>query len=175
VRTVVHVGMNSSQRNETTAKIRRRYLVVKESLTERSRRLFVAGEALAAGHGGSKAAAHATGMALSAIGRGIAEVKAIEGGTLAPLPPKRSRRPGGGRKKATLKDPTLLGDLKALVEATTRGDPESPLLWTARSQRNLVKALAEQRHSISMRTLAGLLRELGYSLQGNRKRLERGH
>jgi hypothetical protein len=62
--------------------------------------------------------------------------------------------------------------LKALVESTTRGDPESPLLWTARSQRNIVAALKLQGHQTSMRTVAKLLKVLGYSLQANRKRLE---
>ena len=79
---------------------------------------------------------------------------------------------GGGRKKATDKDPTLLSDLKALVEETTRGDPESPLLWTARSLRNLVVALHEKGHTIKHNTVAKLLKELGYSLQGNNKVLE---
>jgi transposase len=72
----------------------------------------------------------------------------------------------------TDKDPTLLPDLKKLVESTTRGDPESPLLWTARSQRNLVAALKKQGHQTSMKRVARLLKDLGYSLQGNRKRLE---
>jgi hypothetical protein len=84
----------------------------------------------------------------------------------------RSRRPGAGRKKVTVKDPTLLDDLRQLVESTTRGDPESPLLWTARSQRNLVQALATQGHKIAKHTLAKLLKKLGYSLHGNRKRFE---
>jgi len=88
------------------------------------------------------------------------------------MAPTRSRRPGGGRKKTTEKDPTLLPDLKALVESTTRGDPESPLLWTARSQRNLVAALGEQGHQTSRKMVSRLLKGLGYSLQANRKRLE---
>ena len=88
------------------------------------------------------------------------------------MAPTRSRRPGGGRKKTTAKDPRLLPDLQALVESTTRGDPESPLLWTARSQRNLVAALGRQGHHTSMKMVARLLKELGYSLQANRKRLE---
>jgi hypothetical protein len=82
------------------------------------------------------------------------------------------RKPGAGRKKTTAKDPTLLPDLRALVDATTRGDPESPLLWTARSQRNLVAALGTQGHQTSMKMVARLLKELGDSLQANRKRLE---
>src|SRR5882724_9518450 len=38
-------------------------------------------------------------------------------------------------------DPTLLPDLEALVEPTTRGDPESPLRWTCKSVRRLAQAL----------------------------------
>ena len=154
------------------AKIRERYGKLKASLSERARRLFVANEAIAFGHGGIAAAARGTGMAPSAIARGIAEVHAIEAGTSQPMDPRRSRRPGGGRKKATDKDPSLLDDLKELVEATTRGDPESPLLWTARSQRNLVEALLKQGHKTSMKLVSRLLKDLGYSLQANRKRLE---
>ena len=111
-------------------------------------------------------------MAASVIGRGIAEVRAIESGAAPTFAATRSRRPGGGRKKTTDKDPTLLADLQALVESTTRGDPESPLLWTARSQRNLVDALIKQGHQTSMKMVSRLLKELGYSLQANRKRLE---
>jgi hypothetical protein len=111
-------------------------------------------------------------MALSVIGNGIAEVRAIEAGTAPVLDVTRSRRSGGGRKKATEKDLTLLSDLKSLIESTTRGDPESPLLWTARSQRNLVAALAKQGHQTSMKMVSRLLKEQGYSLRANRKRLE---
>jgi Rhodopirellula transposase DDE domain len=153
-------------------KIRDRYGKLKGSLTERARRLFVANEAIAFGYGGIVAAARATGMAPSVIGRGIAEVRAIEDGTAPSLDPTRSRRPGGGRKKATEKDPKLIPALKTLVESTTRGDPESPLLWTARSQRNIVDALKRQGHQTSMKMVSRLLKGLGYSLQANRKRLE---
>jgi hypothetical protein len=161
-----------SARVAAEAKILMRYRKVKGELTERARRLFVASEAMAFGYGGIAAAVRATGMAASVIGRGIGEVRAIESGAAPALPPTRSRRPGGGRKLTTAKDPTLLADLQALVESTTRGDPESPLLWTARSQRHLVAALTQYGHQTSMKMVARLLRELGYSLQANRKRLE---
>jgi transposase len=154
------------------SEIRDRYNALKSSFTERARRLFVANEAIAFGYGGIVAAARATGMAPSVIGNGIKEVRAIEDGTAPSLPPTRSRRPGGGRKATTEKDPTLLPDLKALIESTTRGDPESPLLWTARSQRNIVAALKKQGHQTNKNMVARLLKKLGYSLQANRKRLE---
>jgi hypothetical protein len=96
----------------------------------------------------------------------------MENGQAVQLPRHRSRRAGGGRKKITEKYPKLLPTLKKLVEGTTRGDPESPLLWTARSQRNLVEALEIAGYKISKHTLANLLEELGYSLQGNKKKLE---
>ena len=149
-----------------------RYAQVRESLNERARRLFVASEALAYGYGGISVVSRATGVARRTIGVGIAELQQIEGGWAPPWGQARVRKPGAGRKKTTAKDPTLLPDLQALVEATTRGDPESPLLWTARSQRNLVAALRTQGHHTSMKMVARLLKELGYSLQANRKRLE---
>ena len=160
------------ERAAAEAKIGERYRSLKSDLTERARRLFAASEALAFGHGGIAAVARATGKAPSSIGMGIKEVRAIEDGTAPPMDPTRSRRPGAGRKKATEKDPTLVSDLKELVESTTRGDPESPLLWTARSQRNIVEALKKQGHQTSMKMVSRLLKELGYSLQANRKRLE---
>jgi hypothetical protein len=165
-------GKVMAERAARVSKIRDRYCSLKSTLSERARRLFVASEAIAFGYGGVVAAAQATGMAPSAIGRGKVEVRAIEDGTALPLAAARSRRPGAGRKKTTEKDPTLIPDLKALVESTTRGDPESPLLWTARSQRNIVAALKQQGHQTSMPMVSKLLKQLGYSLQANRKRLE---
>ena len=164
--------MKKSERTAAEGQIRTRYRHIKGQLTERARRLFVASEALALGYGGIAVTSRATGMAASVIGRGMADVRGLERGTAPPLPATRSRRPGGGRKKTTEKDPTLLTDLQALVESTTRGDPESPLLWTARSQRNLVDALTTHGHHTSMKMVSRLLKELGYSLQANRKRLE---
>ncbi len=86
----------------------------------------------------------------------------------------RVRRSGGGRRRAAVKDPTLLADLKLLVEPVTRGDPMTPLLWTAKSLRNLAAGLTESGHSVCHNVVAGLLRQMGYSLQGNRKTLEGG-
>jgi hypothetical protein len=60
----------------------------------------------------------------------------------------------------------------ALIEPTPRGDPESPLRWTCKSTRQLADALTRQRHPVSPRTVAALLKEDGYSLQANRKTRE---
>lgn len=158
-----------SERRIAEAEIKTRYECLRDSLTERGRRLFAGSEALAFGWGGIAAASRATDLSLETVRRGLEECRQIESGTAPMLEPSRSRRAGGGRKKLTEKFPQLLPTLKELVEATTRGEPESALLWTARSQRNLVSAMAEQGYSLSQHTLAKLLLELGYSLQGNRK------
>ncbi len=111
----------------TSEQIAQRYARVRASLNERARRLFVASEAVAQGYGGISRVSRATGVARRTIGVGIAELQQIEEGWTPPWGPQRVRKPGAGRKKTTAKDPTLLSDLHALVESTTRGDPESPL------------------------------------------------
>jgi hypothetical protein len=161
-----------SERKVAESEIKTRYQCLQDRLTERSRRLFAGSEALAFGWGGIAAASRATGLSLETVRRGLEECQQIESGAAPTLEPSRSRRRGGGRKKLTEKHPQLLPTLKELVESTTRGDPESPLLWTARSQRNLVAAMGEQGYLLSKHTLAKLLQELGYSLQGNNKCLE---
>jgi hypothetical protein len=78
-----------------------------------------ASEAVAAGYGGIAAVAAATGIAPSTIGRGIEELSLGEDRL-----PGRVRRPGGGRTPTIEKEPTLLSDLEALVEPTSRGVQE---------------------------------------------------
>ena len=160
------------ERREAEAEIKARYASLKGTLTERSRRLFAGSEALALGYGGMAAVSRATGLSAMTVKRGLQECQAIESGIAPTLTPQRIRLPGGGRKKLTEKHPNLLPTLNELVASTTRGDPESPLLWTARSQRNLVEALQEKGYRVSKHSLAKLLSELGYSLQGNKKKLE---
>lgn len=111
--------------------------------------------------------ARATGISEATIRKGLRELDAGER-----LEPGRVRRPGGGRKRLVDKDPTLLEDLERLVDGDSRGDPERPLRWTAKSVRKLAVALRELGHRVSFRTVARLLRELGYSLQANAKTRE---
>jgi hypothetical protein len=152
------------------AAIRLRYEALDPVLDERGRRRFAAAEAVAAGHGGVKLVSRVTGIARSTIGRGIAELR---GG--AAVAASRVRRPGGGRKQLVAQDATLLDDLRRLVEPATRGDPEAPLLWTARSLRNLAAGLQALGHRIGHNVVGDLLRGLGYSLQANRKTREGSH
>ena len=149
--------------------VQSKYAALSGVLSERSRRLWAATEAMSLGHGGIALVERATGISRSTITRGIREV---ESGASNELPPERTRRAGGGRKRATEKDGTLLADLDALVEPTTLGDPDSPLRWTSKSVRKLADELAAMGHDASYRLVARLLNESGYSLQANRKTRE---
>ena len=150
-----------------TEALRTKYTALAPVLTERSRRLWAATEARALGRGGIERVKKATGMARSTIERGIRELESD-----ATLSPERTRRPGGGRKRATEKDATLSADLDALVEPTASGDPDSPLRWTAKSVRRLAQELQTQGHGVSHTLVAELLQASGYSLQANRKTRE---
>jgi hypothetical protein len=136
-------------------------------LNERQRRLWAASEARAAGRGGIAATARATGISVPTIRKGIAELESGER-----LEAGRVRRPGGGRRALTETDATLLEDLERLVSESSRGDPESLLLWTSRSVRHLAAELRAQGHAVHFTTVAKLLGLLGYSLQANVKTRE---
>jgi len=147
--------------------IRLRWQQTAPLLDERARRLFAANEAMAHGYGGVMAVSVATGLARSTIHRGIREVRSAANGVV-----KRVRRPGAGRKTAVTHQPGLPAALAALIEGAIRGDPCAPLLWVSRSQRHLVKALAEQGFKASQWVVANLLRQMKYSCQANRKTRE---
>jgi len=149
------------------AEIRRKFLALASHLNEHTRRLWAATEARALGYGGISLVARATGVSRRAIQVGLRE---LETGDSPPA--GRVRRPGGGRKSAVHHQPDLPDKLEALVQPLTRGDPESPLRWTLKSTRRLSRELAAQGYSASSRVVRLLLREMGYSLQGNRKTLE---
>jgi transposase len=152
---------------DSLAAVRRRFAELEKVLDERSRRLLVAAESKAWGPGGISAVSQATGVSRPVIRQGLKEL-----GQPPASPDGRIRRPGGGRKKAKEKDPTLIVDLEKLVDSTTRGDPERPLRWTCKSVRKLAEELGQMGHSVSYPVVAELLHELGYSLQANRKTKE---
>jgi hypothetical protein len=135
-------------------------------LDERQRRLLMGAEARALGHGGIRLVARAAGVREATVSAGAGELEAGAG------PLGRVRRPGGGRKKAAGADPGLVPALLALVEPDERGDPMSPLRWTAKSTRTLAAELTRQGHKVSADTVGDLLRAEGFSLQGNAKTVE---
>ena len=137
-------------------------------LNERQRRLVVGAEAKALGRGGVTAAARAAGISRPTVQRAMAELAEPPEG----MGPARSRRPGGGRKRAVDLDVGLVEALEALVDPDSRGDPESPLRWTTKSTRTLADALVASGHPVSHVRVAEILHSLHYSLQGNAKTTE---
>jgi len=143
-----------------------KFPVLLPHLDERQRRLYLASEARSLGHGGIEAVARAAGVSRQMVAVGVAE---LEGGR---EPLGRARRPGGGRKKLADTDAGLQAALLALVDPGARGDPESPLRWTTLSLRNLAGELTRQGHRVGPDTVAKLLKEENFSLQGNAKTAE---
>src|SRR5947208_11027999 len=143
-----------------------KFAVIFPHLDERQRRLLLGAEARALGHGGIRLVARAAGVREATVSLGVEELEA------GAEPLGRARRPGGGRKRAADADPGLRPALLALVEPQERGDPVSPLRWTIKSTRNLADELTRQGHKVSADTVGDLLRDEGFSLQGNARTLE---
>jgi hypothetical protein len=158
--------------HETTL-IKERFLLLSPLFDERLRRLWAAAEAQALGFGGAVAVAACTGVSRRAIAQGRRELRQ-QAGQADALPAGRVRQPGGGRKKATVTNPKLRERLLLLVDPATRGDPESPLLWTSKSVRHLAGELNAQGISASHQLVSELLKGEGYSLQANVKTSEGG-
>src|ERR1700756_3077647 len=143
---------------------RKRFREMAPVLNEQSLRRFVAMEARALGRGGVSLMSRISGLARSTIYHGLTDIRDhISAAT------GRIRKPGGGRKKKSSEDPTLVVDLKRLVEPTTRGDPMRPLIWVSKSMEKLATTLTEMGHPISADTVHKELVKLGFSRQSNRK------
>lgn len=138
-------------------------------LDEKQRRLLAGVTATACGRGGQARVASVLGMSQITVKRGINELANPE-----LIVEEGVRLPGAGRKAAVELDPELWEDLDKLIAPETRGDPQSPLLWTSKSTRKLADELNKMKEdrSVSWVLVSRLLHEKGYSLQGNRKTLE---
>jgi len=166
---------------EDTGVIQGKYRALAGRLDEATLRLWAAVEARALGRGGVSMVAKAIGMSRTTIYAGLEELEAPKVRS-ASTPSssgdgsgkRRIRAKGGGRKKLSDKDATLLRDLDALVEPTARGDPMSPLRWTCKSTPRLAQDLAKLGHEVSQRSVCDLLAQLNYSLQSTRKTREGG-
>ena len=145
---------------------KKKFSFVRDHLNERTLRIWSATEAKMFGHGGVTALSKVTGLSRATIHRGLKDLKSKK------IPIENIRKPGAGRKKLIVTDENILGDLEALLEPATRGDPESILLWTCKSTRQLAKELNKNGYRISDRKICDLLSDLGYSLQANNKTQE---
>jgi hypothetical protein len=147
--------------------IRNKFHSLKNVFNERNSRLWAATEAISLGYGGQSIVAEATGLSRRTIYTGIQELQRPTDNE--PKRKEQVRHSGGGRKALTENDSDLLNALEALVEPTSRGNPESPLRWSCKSLRELAFTLNKQGHSICYRQVGYLLKSLHYSLQGTSK------
>jgi Rhodopirellula transposase DDE domain len=154
---------------ELVDSLARRYEVLRPHLSEFQRRLWLGAEAAELGPGGVVVVAAATGVAADTVRRGRKEA---DDGVAPAL--GRSRKPGGGRKRAESHDGELAAAFELLIGPATRGDPMSPLRWTSKSIRALTAGLREKGHEVSDFVVRRLLREGEYSLQANVKTAEGG-
>lgn len=156
---------------EEILNIKTRFESIKNYLDEKTKRLFCAAEAKVLGRGGIKKVHEATGVSTKTISKGLKELKDIN--TLDKKE-KKIRKSGGGRKKAINKNPEIERYLLSLVEPTVRGEPQSPLLWTTKSLRNLADELKKEGFDVSHVVVGDILKANKFSLQANRKTDEGG-
>jgi hypothetical protein len=156
----------------TLEAVQMKFQLLEPLMTERLRRQWAACEAESLGRGGVNLVARATGLSRTTIWAGRKELRRRADRPQDDLTPERVRAPGCGRHLVEQDDATLLTALRDLVEASTRGDPQSPLFWTSKSTRTLAEELGDQGHPVSHQTVAAVLSDWGYSLQANRKTKE---
>jgi hypothetical protein len=158
--------MEQKTAKEQASIVGQKYNAIKPYLNERSRRIWAATEAQTLGYGGQKIVHEATGLSGTTIRRGLEELAAEDGERVVL---GRIRKVGGGRKNKTSLDKTLQADISKIIEASTCGDPETPLLWTSKSTRAIADELNQDEPRVSHSLVAKVLDEMDYSLQGNRK------
>lgn len=143
--------------------IKLQYQLMQKSQNEKQWRQYLAFEAKR--KGSIAKVAKEAGVSKNTIKKGIAEVESgdiYESG-------KRIRKTGGGRKKITDTDSTLLTDLDSLIKTDTKGNPMNFVKWTTKSVAHLVKGLENLGHTIKDTAVHRILTELNYSMRGNRK------
>jgi len=151
-------------REKSIRTVKKKYESIRVWLNEKSRRIWAASEAEALGYGGLTIVCEATGIDCHTIRKGISELGKKESDIV------RIRKKGGGRKRLTEKQPDILRVIKKLVDSSTGGNPESPLLWTCKSSYNVADELKKQGYELCQKSVHTILtKELGYSLQANRK------
>lgn len=161
-------------RKAKKAAIKAKYELIKPHLTEKSRRLWAASEAIAYGRGGINAVTEVLKMGNDTLLTGIRELKAAAGGPDSTVErPGRQRCGGGGRKSVVEKDATIVKKIDEIVNPATRGDPMSPLRWTSKSLSHIQAELKKSGYSASQPTISKILhKHLGYTLQSLKKSKE---
>lgn len=135
-------------------------------LNEKDRRLVLAAEAKSLGRGGLSKVSKLSGISRVTLNAGMKELE--ENLIYTPVKSK-NRKEGGGRKKEIQKNVSLQKTIEEIVSPYTMGDPIKPLLWTSKSLRKIAEILKEQKIKISHKLVGEILKNIGYSLQSNRR------
>ncbi len=143
--------------------VTQKYNNISGTFNERSRRLWAGNESLSIGYAGIEIVSRATGLSRSTIVKGMEEI------TNKRELKDRVRDHGGGRKKEVDKNPGIKEELIKLIESSTRGDPQSSLLWESKSLRKLSAELKEKGYNASHVLVEKLLHDMEYNLKSNRK------
>ncbi len=143
-------------------------------LNERQRRIYLAAEAETLGRGGIKAISELTGVHRNTISAGLKELRSGEELPDDEIANGHVRRRGGGRKTVVQSQQGIAEALDRLVDNSSYGNPENPLRWTTKSLRELASELKKQGFSVGHNSVGKLLKQLGFSLQTNRKMEQAG-
>jgi hypothetical protein len=152
---------------QTDNLIQLKYKKILPFLNERQTRIVLAADAESMGRGGLSKVSKLSGISRVTLNMGIKELALLS--TDEVVSKERIRKGGGGRKKATEKNKDLEKVIEEIVSPHTMGDPMKPLLWTNKSLRNIAEAAKNMGYNISHKLAGVILKNAGYSLQGNRK------
>ena len=147
---------------------RKRYKKILPLLSEKEQRIILASDVELLGYGGLSLVSALSGVSRPTITLGKKELN----NEIVVAESSKIRKSGGGRKKEIEKQAGLEATLTLMMEPITRGHPESVLMWTCVSTRNLAKGLKEKGYSVSYKIVGRLLAKMGYSLQSNVKGFE---
>jgi hypothetical protein len=143
--------------------MKERILIMLPHLNEAQKRLFLANEAIAYGHGGISEVERISGISRKTIRKGIAEIKNGK------APSERVRKDGGGRKPIESTYPNIESEIRRLIDGTTYGDPERVLSYTTESLRKIEIELGRKGIKIGRTAIAKILDSMDYSRQQNQK------
>lgn len=151
---------------QTDILLQEKLTTFKNLLNEKDRRLVLAAEAKSLGRGGLSKVSKLSGISRVTLNAGMKELE--ENLIYTPVKSK-NRKEGGGRKKEIQKNVSLQKTIEEIVSPYTMGDPIKPLLWTSKSLRKIAEILKEQKIKISHKLVGEILKNIGYSLQSNRR------
>ncbi|MDR2349323.1 MAG: ISAzo13 family transposase [Deltaproteobacteria bacterium] len=132
-------------------------------LPKPQRRVVAAAYSKKLGYGGVSYISGICGLSRVTITKAMKELEE------EPLEFGRLHRPSAGRPSLVTLEPAIVEAILEIVEESTSGDPQAARLYTLKSTRIICRELEDRGHSISHTKVAQILKQEGYTLQGNFK------